>query len=90
MKGFGGLIVKPIGGVFDAVSQTADGIKNTVKIFDDKANERKQRIPRVFYGVHRCFKVYNKIDAKLLKKLKYLEKNKFENDTFLEAIQIKK
>lgn len=57
--------------------------------FDDKANEKKQRIPRVFYGEIRCFKVYNEIDAKLLKRLKYLEKNKFENDTFLEAIEIK-
>ena len=35
----GGLITKPIGGVFDAVSLTADGVKKTVTIFDDKANE---------------------------------------------------
>lgn len=50
MKGVGGLITKPIGGVFDAVSLTAEGSKKTFTWFGDKANESKHRIPRVFYG----------------------------------------
>ena len=40
-KGVSGLILKPVGGIFDAVSLTADGIKKTFLIFDDKANEKK-------------------------------------------------
>lgn len=39
MKGVGGLITKPIGGVFDAVSLTAEGTKRTLTMFDDKSNE---------------------------------------------------
>ena len=35
-KGFGGLIFKPISGVIDAASKTAEGIKNTPDYFSDK------------------------------------------------------
>ncbi len=56
---------------------------------DDKANEKKQRIPRVFYGNQRYFKTYNQNDAKILKVLKYVENRLFEKDTFLEAIELK-
>ena len=89
VKGFGGLIVKPIGGIFDAVSQTTEGFKKTITIFDDKANEQKQRVPRVFYGSYRYFKIYSIEDANIMKTLKTIDKKKFENDIFLESIKIK-
>ena len=50
MKGLAGLVVKPVVGVMDMTSKTAEGIKNTANIFDDKQNETRYRPPRVFYG----------------------------------------
>jgi hypothetical protein len=88
LKGVGGLITKPIGGVFDAVSLTAEGTKKTLMFFDDKANEHKQRYPRVFYGDQRFIKKYNKEDAQIMKALFYIENKKFENDVFLDCIKL--
>lgn len=50
-KGFVGLVVKPVVGVIDLASKTAEGVKNTANYFDDKPNELRVRIPRVFYGL---------------------------------------
>lgn len=33
LKGITGLIVKPVSGVIDATSKTAEGIKNTTNVF---------------------------------------------------------
>ena len=66
-KGISGLITKPIGALFDATSQTAEGFKKTFTYFDDKANEKKQRIPRVFYSNMHYFKPYKEIDAKIMR-----------------------
>lgn len=35
LKGLTGLIVKPVTGVIDATSKTAEGIKNTTKVFSE-------------------------------------------------------
>ena len=88
-KGVGGLITKPIGGMMDATSQTAEGLKKTITIFDDKANEMKYRIPRVFYGTARYFQTYNELDAKIIKNLATVANRRFENDTLLQTIRIK-
>ena len=50
IKGLAGLIVKPVVGVMDLTSKTAEGIKNTANYFDDKSNETRFRPPRVFYS----------------------------------------
>jgi vacuolar protein sorting-associated protein 13A/C len=50
-KGLAGLIVKPVVGVMDLTSKTAEGIKNTTNLFDDnKPNEKRYRPPRIFYS----------------------------------------
>ncbi len=47
LKGFAGVIIKPISGVLDLVSQTSEGIKNTlIRELDDN----RERWPRMFYG----------------------------------------
>jgi vacuolar protein sorting-associated protein 13A/C len=56
MKGFAGLVVKPVVGVMDLTSKTAEGIKNTANYFDDKPNEKRSRPPRVFYGTEQYYK----------------------------------
>lgn len=45
-----GLVVKPVVGAIDLASKTAEGVKNTANYFDDKPNEIRMRLPRVFYG----------------------------------------
>lgn len=54
-KGIAGLVIKPITGVIDAASKTAEGIKNTATYFDDKPSENRLRPPRVFYNRERYF-----------------------------------
>lgn len=88
-KGIGGLITKPIGGIMDATSQAAEGLKKTITIFDDKANEMKHRIPRVFYGTVYYFQAYNEMDAKIIRNLATIANKRFENDTLLQTIKIK-
>jgi vacuolar protein sorting-associated protein 13A/C len=55
LKGITGLIVKPISGVIDATSKTAEGIKNTTKVFSKETRELRTRrySPRPFYGYSR-------------------------------------
>ena len=48
-KGIAGLIVKPITGVLDTASKTAEGLKNSAQYFDDKPNTHRLRDIRVFY-----------------------------------------
>jgi len=46
-----GAVFKPVTGVMDLTSKTAEGIKNTTDIFDSKKEkETKIRPPRCFYG----------------------------------------
>jgi vacuolar protein sorting-associated protein 13A/C len=45
-----GLIIKPIAGVLDAASKTAEGLTNTATHFDEKPNSDRIRLVRPFYG----------------------------------------
>lgn len=49
-SGTTGLILKPISGGLDLISKSAEGIKNTVKIFESQIFNDRRRYPRVFYG----------------------------------------
>jgi vacuolar protein sorting-associated protein 13A/C len=44
-KGFVGLFTKPLVGVFDLVSTSTEGIRNTTTVFDQDALD-KARLPR--------------------------------------------
>ena len=48
-----GIIIKPITGVFDAASKTAEGLTNTATAFDDKPNNERIRFARPFYSMTR-------------------------------------
>ncbi len=58
-----GLVVKPITGLLDATSKTAEGVKNTATHFDDRPNEDRLRQPRIFYSVNRFISFYNQEDT---------------------------
>jgi len=51
LKGFGGLVSKPISGLLELVSKTSEGIKNTV--VNDESEIKPERKPRAFYGKHK-------------------------------------
>jgi vacuolar protein sorting-associated protein 13A/C len=49
-SGSTGLVLKPISGCLDLLSKSAEGIKNTVKIFEAQVYNDRRRLPRTFYG----------------------------------------
>jgi vacuolar protein sorting-associated protein 13A/C len=57
-KGITGLIIKPVTGILDASAKTAESVTNTATIFDDKPNDQRIRVPRIFYETTRYFKKY--------------------------------
>lgn len=50
LKGATGFFIKPFVGVFDFISKSSEGIKATALYWDDKANEKRERLVRVMYG----------------------------------------
>ena len=44
-------VAKPISGVFDLASKTAEGLKNTIRGFDVNTMKDRIRQPRTFYGI---------------------------------------
>jgi len=87
IQGLTGLMIKPIGGVFDATAKTAEGLKNTATYYDDKPNNERHRPPRVFYETERFIKRYDKRDAKLMINLQKVEKGMLGNIRFLEVFE---
>lgn len=86
-KGITGVITKPLGGILDATSQTTEGIKKTITKNDDKANEFKQRPPRVFYTDKNVIKVYDNEHAKRIKALVKVDPN-MENESLIDSVQL--
>ncbi len=48
------MLIKPVTGLLDATSKTAEGFKNTAIL--NKTNEKRERLPRAFYGNEKFFK----------------------------------
>ena len=68
-KGIGGLVFKPVSGVIDAASKTAEGIKNTPDFLSNKQEQRfkRQHNPRPFYSYCKEFRHYDKEMADIMK-----------------------
>jgi len=64
--GISGVIVKPVIGLLDAASKTAEGFKSMAETNDEGILSRKQRIPRPFYGKQMMFRNYIPYDAEIL------------------------
>lgn len=75
-KGITGVIVKPVAGVLDAASKTAEGVKNTATAFDQKAAEMRSRFPRAFYGKDKFFRKYFDSDAEIQWYLHFIDQKK--------------
>jgi len=62
-QGIIGVAVKPVAGVFEAVSKTSEGIKNTTTYFDkDKILRRVRPFPRMFTR-EKCLLPYDEYDC---------------------------
>ncbi|EAS01215.2 PH domain protein (macronuclear) [Tetrahymena thermophila SB210] len=92
VKGLTGAIVKPITGILDATSKTAEGLSNTVTHFDDKANDERNRLPRTFYDFMGYYKRYCLSDAQFsllcynfpkLRDLHIIDSIKISGDNYL-------
>lgn len=61
-KGIGGLVIKPVSGVIDAVSKTSEGIKNTPEFLSRDNNGKYTRFhnPRPFYNYYKEFRNYDR------------------------------
>ena len=79
VKGLAGIVVKPVSGVFDLVSKTTEGIKNTVNEEDKLLLDRP---PRPFYSKFQVIKTYNFYHANVVEiftqKIKSIDKNNFD------------
>lgn len=81
-QGLTGLVVKPITGVLDAASKTAEGVKNTAFIFDKEKEDQRERDPRVFYGFDKAYDNYNLGDVEVMRILKKKKKGRFANNCY--------
>lgn len=89
VKGIAGLVTKPVAGVLDLASQTTAGIKAETIRQEDRANEEKERLPRVFYGKEKFFRAYNKNDSTILRDLQEFEDAKYCKDNFMQSFDFK-
>ena len=86
-KGITGIVTKPLGGILDATSQTTEGIKKTITKYDDKANEFKQRPPRVFYSDKKLIKMYDNKHAQRIKALVKVDSN-LETESLIDSVEL--
>ena len=84
-KGISGLIVKPVAGVLDATAKTAEGLKVTALLFDDKPNEERLRVPRAFYEKEGYIKSYNIHDSEVTHILQTYRKGKYKDSVLFDS-----
>lgn len=63
LKAVSGLVTKPLSGLFEGISKTSEGIKNTALMFQDGPRTQRERQPRVFYGEEFHYGNYNALHS---------------------------
>ena len=87
-SGVTGLVLKPLSGGLDLVAKSAEGIKNTAKIFEAKIFSDRKRFPRTFYGYQRKIKPYSVPDAYITNRiLNTVKDGIFKKNHYLETIK---
>ena len=87
-QGITGLVVKPIAGILDATSKTAEGIKNTATMNDYKPNEVRSRYPRAFYNKEKNYRSFNETDAEIYYHLYNYRNGLYSKISFLYSFDI--
>ncbi|CAG9335335.1 VPS13_2 [Blepharisma stoltei] len=83
VRGLTGLVVKPVAGMLDAASKTAEGVKNTANAFEKVSVYNRARAPRPFYGNSFLIKPYNEYDAQSLFFINQLQKGIYSRERFI-------
>lgn len=84
--GFGGLILKPVTGLFDFVSSGAEDAAAKINPNPLSAPVSRIRNPRAFYGETSSIKLYNDPDAEIYNMLENKSRNKY--DKLLNTVQV--
>jgi len=87
-KGLTGLVAKPVAGVLDCASKTAEGVKNTANMFDEKPLNSRLRFPRAFYGKERYYRSYMETDAEIIWLLHQTKNTKFLDISLISAFDV--
>ena len=82
-KGISGLIIKPMAGILDAASKAAEGIRNTVDVFQIISGSKRSRVPRPFYGEKSLVRPYNEYDSQVLFFINQIKKGIFIKEKFV-------
>ena len=72
----------------DAASKTAEGIKNTATVLDQKPSEYRSRYPRAFYGKEKFYRPYIPSDAEILWQLYHLDLDDLKHISLLSSFDI--
>lgn len=89
-KGAAGLLVKPVSGTLDIISNTTEGFKNTQKTSLELEAEKRLRNPRPFYSKENLIREYNEEHAGWIQWLKVVDATAAQIDLtcFMDVIQI--
>ena len=82
-RGLSGLIIKPMAGILDAASKAAEGVKNTVDVFNTNTGFQRSRVPRPFYGEKSLVKSYNEYDSQVIFFINQIKKGILINEKFI-------
>ena len=82
------MVTKPIVGVLDAATKTAEGVKNTANIFDQKPNNHRLRFPRAFYGEEKFYRTYMDTDAEILWLLEHAKDARLKEISLINSFDV--
>jgi len=88
LKGVTGLVTKPVAGVLDAASKTAEGIKNTATMFEQKPTNMRVRFPRAFYGKEKYYRTEMPTDGEIIWLLHHTKNTKYRDMSLICAFDI--
>ena len=83
-----GIFVKPLTGLLDAASKTAEGIRYASNLNNEIDLMRRIRLPRVFYGKEKFLKSYLPLDAEVYAFLQSEEKGHHAAVNYIDTILI--
>jgi len=84
-KGVSGLVLKPVVGVVDFITDTTEGIKNTANNSQDK---RERIRPPRYFGLDRVVRPFDAVPSEFQLFIRTLEDGRYERHTYLYHIQL--
>lgn len=83
LKGFSGVITKPLSGILDATAKTAEGLTSVFTVYEERSRDQRMRLPRILYEKTQYFKEIQRKEERVVEFLwdKYEESEVI--DTFV-------